>query len=78
LGFQFLQDLKYIIGLKMYPLQCAVQNYEWGKKGKESLVGELYSIQTENEISENKRYAELWMGTHINGKIIFKKKDNQK
>ena len=46
-------------------LKCAVQNYAWGKKGTDSEVAKLYaSGDADAEVSEEKPYAELWMGTH--------------
>lgn len=43
----------------MRQLKCAVQQYDWGKLGSQSLVGQLVST------SENAPFAELWMGTHV-------------
>ena len=49
----------------MKKLECAVQNYAWGKKGLESTVGVLFqSLNSGKEIDTSKTYAELWMGTH--------------
>jgi len=54
-------------------LICSVQNYEWGRKGRQSTVGMLYESQmmhlaTNSEpLDENKPYAEFWMGTHPSG-----------
>lgn len=47
-----------------------VQTYEWGKRTKDCLVAKFYEKQFgENFKSEIsfRTYAELWMGTHING-----------
>jgi len=46
-------------------LECAVQTYDWGKLGADSLVYILQS-QTQRNLSEDRTYAELWMGTHPN------------
>jgi len=46
----------------MYVLKCAVQNYAWGKIGKDSFVTRFVK-----DVDEKKPYAELWMGTHPNG-----------
>nr|XP_050844713.1 mannose-6-phosphate isomerase [Vespula vulgaris] len=57
-------------------LICAVQNYDWGKYGTNSIVATL--IKTANPkfiINEEKPYAELWMGTHPNGPSYLKEKD---
>lgn len=52
----------------MRRLNCAVQNYAWGKRGKDSMVSKLKMLENEGfETDENKTYAELWMGTHPNG-----------
>ena len=52
-------------------LKCAVQNYAWGKKGTDSEVAKLYaSGDADAEVSEEKPYAELWMGTHPSGPSV--------
>ena len=52
----------------MLKLKCAVQNYAWGKPGRESEVAKLYSSGNDNaEVDDEKPYAELWMGTHPSG-----------
>ncbi|CAM9106377.1 unnamed protein product [Scytosiphon promiscuus] len=52
----------------MRRLNCAVQNYAWGKRGKDSMVSKLKTLEDEGfENDEEKTYAELWMGTHPNG-----------
>jgi mannose-6-phosphate isomerase len=49
-------------------LSCAIQNYAWGKLGRESKVAEFARNACVSEIvDETKPYAELWMGTHPNG-----------
>jgi mannose-6-phosphate isomerase len=48
-------------------LNCPTQNYDWGKKGKTSLVGQLYHHQTNVTLKDEVPFAELWMGTHPNG-----------
>ena len=50
----------------MYKLKCAVQNYDWGQIGSDSLVAKIFSANG-GLVDENKKYAEYWMGTHING-----------
>ncbi|XP_068622671.1 mannose-6-phosphate isomerase [Battus philenor] len=53
-------------------LQCKVQNYDWGKLGKDSKVAKLLSSSDPDvQIDLNKPYAELWMGTHPNGPSII-------
>jgi len=47
------------------PISGAVQNYAWGKFGKESAVAQLY--HSDGTSIQEKPYAELWMGTHPNG-----------
>lgn len=54
-------------------LQCAVQNYHWGKKGMSSVVARLLKATNKAVIIEdNKPYAELWMGTHPSGPSCIK------
>lgn len=48
-------------------LQCKVQNYDWGRRGHQSEVGRLYSLQSNTILEEEKPYAELWIGTHESG-----------
>lgn len=55
----------------MEELICKVQNYEWGKKGDQSLVYDLKKYH-DNSIDSEKKYSELWMGTHPNGCSILK------
>jgi len=50
------------------PLDCAAQEYAWGKMGSNALVARLKAAQnTAFNINENGPYAELWIGTHPNG-----------
>ena len=52
----------------MRRLNCPVQNYAWGKRGSDSMVAKLKTLENEGfETDEGKMYAELWMGTHPNG-----------
>lgn len=48
-------------------LRCSVKNYDWGRRGKESHVAELFSLNSRCEVDVDKPYAELWMGTHDSG-----------
>ncbi|XP_049870761.1 mannose-6-phosphate isomerase [Pectinophora gossypiella] len=53
-------------------LKCKVQNYDWGKLGRESTVAKLVSqAHPEESIDDSKPYAELWMGTHPNGPSLI-------
>lgn len=55
-------------------LLCKIQNYEWGRKGRNSRVASLYqNADNQFVIDENLPYAELWMGTHVNGPSVIKK-----
>ncbi|KAJ8926433.1 hypothetical protein NQ314_021221 [Rhamnusium bicolor] len=57
-------------------LRCKIQNYAWGKKGSNSKVAALYSnVNKEFKIEESIPYAELWMGTHVNGHSVVKEND---
>ena len=60
----------------IYKLKCACQNYDWGQYSNCSLVA-IALKKNEQEVDENKKYAEYWMGTHPNGpsKIIKEKKE---
>ncbi|PRP78688.1 mannose-6-phosphate isomerase [Planoprotostelium fungivorum] len=42
------------------------QTYDWGKQGEESKVAQLLK-KGGQEVSAEKCYAELWMGTHVSG-----------
>ena len=49
-------------------LKCSVQTYDWGRRGRQSIVATLVeNANTDFVVEENKAYAELWMGTHPNG-----------
>ncbi|XP_008586779.1 PREDICTED: mannose-6-phosphate isomerase [Galeopterus variegatus] len=53
---------------RVFPLSCVVQQYAWGKMGSNSEVAQLLaSTDPLAQISEDKPYAELWMGTHPRG-----------
>lgn len=45
-------------------LRCAVQHYEWGRRGAASIVARL-ADQQDPDLA--RPYAELWMGTHPSG-----------
>ena len=53
-------------------LKPHVMNYDWGKKGQNSLVAQLLLTHPDFIISKETPYAELWLGSHQNGssKII--------
>lgn len=54
-------------------LLCKVQNYDWGKIGSKSIVAQLCAnMDKQFTIDEIRPYAELWMGTHVNGPSIVK------
>lgn len=44
-------------------LSCKSQNYHWGKPADTSIVAHLLGAKPDDD----KRYAELWMGTHHKG-----------
>lgn len=46
---------------RLLRLRCAVQHYEWGRPGDDSLVARLSG---EAIPDPTRPYAELWMGTH--------------
>lgn len=54
-------------------LRCTVQSYDWGKHGIDSAVATLMkSANPDFVLDQHKPYAELWMGTHINGPSYLK------
>ncbi|KAI8772344.1 mannose-6-phosphate isomerase [Biomphalaria glabrata] len=56
---------------EVFELKCAVQQYAWGKQGKDSIVAKLKaSVDPDFQIDPDGHYAELWMGTHPNGPSI--------
>lgn len=70
----------------MISLTCAIQQYDWGKRGEDSVVG-ILKKKTDDSIDLVGPYAELWMGTHPSGpskvkesqellSIYLKNKDN--
>jgi mannose-6-phosphate isomerase len=60
----------------MLNLKCQVQNYAWGRTGTESLVGRIAASQGA-DVSEQKPYAEYWVGDHVNGtsSVLINKAD---
>ncbi|EFA01794.1 mannose-6-phosphate isomerase [Tribolium castaneum] len=54
-------------------LNYKIQTYAWGKKGRGSKVANLHSNVNKNfKIDDNSPYAELWLGTHVNGPSSLK------
>ena len=53
----------------MQGLTCQAQNYDWGKRGRDSTVAKLKSAGRfgVSLIDSEMPYAELWMGTHPSG-----------
>ena len=52
----------------MFKLFCKSQNYAWGKKGLDSLVGKIHAKNhPEDKEVDDKMFAEYWMGDHPNG-----------
>ncbi|KAL4891009.1 RmlC-like cupin domain-containing protein [Aspergillus ambiguus] len=46
-------------------LKCDCKNDPWGKKGKDSLAGQLWSKSPgSGKLDDTKPYSELWMGTY--------------
>ncbi|KAI9161735.1 hypothetical protein LWI28_020251 [Acer negundo] len=48
-------------------LTCSVQNYDWGRKGPDSLVARLCQLNSGAGVEPDRSYAEFWMGTHESG-----------
>ncbi|KEG15386.1 phosphomannose isomerase [Trypanosoma grayi] len=42
-------------------LECGVQHYDWGKSASDSFIAKMKHVS-----SGDKKYAELWVGTHPN------------
>lgn len=54
-------------------IETVIQKYDWGKRGKESLVAQLYkNVHPDAEIRDDIPFAELWMGTHPNGPSVIR------
>lgn len=52
----------------MLRLKCVSQTYDWGKRGKDSVVYQLQvSSENPDDFYPEFPYAELWMGTHPSG-----------
>ena len=51
----------------MFKLVCKAQNYAWGKKGLDSLVGQIHAKSNPEEVTDETCFAEFWMGDHPNG-----------
>lgn len=47
--------------MSAFPLQCGVQQYEWGKLGSDSLVAKMVGRSMSHP---DAKFAELWVGTH--------------
>lgn len=49
-----------------FSLKPSVNDYPWGKRKQTSLVYNLFKqhIDPENEVDSDRRYSELWVGTH--------------
>ena len=52
--------------LEMYLMRCKVKNYDWGKNSTASLISTILKLNYQ-EIDSTQKYAEYWMGSHING-----------
>ncbi|RSH81318.1 Mannose-6-phosphate isomerase [Apiotrichum porosum] len=53
------------ISRPVFKLAPGIQSYDWGKPGSSSLAAQLARESVPDfEVDENKKYAELWMGTH--------------
>ena len=53
---------------RLFPLRCEAKCYAWGRRGRGSLVATLACGMDDGfEVSEEREYAELWMGTHPSG-----------
>lgn len=49
----------------MYLMKCKTQNYDWGKDSNSSLITKILKANKQ-EVDPSKKYAEFWMGAHIN------------
>lgn len=58
---------------KIMELDYKIHTYAWGKKGKNSKVANLYAnVNKSFKIDDKIPYAELWLGTHVNGPSSIK------
>lgn len=58
---------------EVFELQCSAQEYVWGKKGDDSVVGRLCLAGGHVDfIDEKRHYAELWMGAHSKSPSLVK------
>ncbi|TCD71530.1 hypothetical protein EIP91_008911 [Steccherinum ochraceum] len=53
----------------LFRLKASLQQYDWGKQGKDSLVAQLApnAVGPSFSLDNDASYAEVWMGTHPNG-----------
>ncbi|AFZ81718.1 mannose-6-phosphate isomerase, putative [Theileria equi strain WA] len=53
----------------VFRLKPFVNEYDWGKRKQTSLVYKLFKqyINSENDLDSDRRYSELWIGTHPSG-----------
>uniref|UniRef100_A0A1I7YFR6 mannose-6-phosphate isomerase n=1 Tax=Steinernema glaseri TaxID=37863 RepID=A0A1I7YFR6_9BILA len=57
----------------MERIDCEVKNYDWGKKGADSVVAHVFQAGHPHvKIDPNRPYAELWMGTHPDGPAVIR------
>jgi len=54
-------------GVSVVDVTPKVQQYAWGKAGKDSAVASLFAAGSGVTVEADKPYAELWMGTHPSG-----------
>ncbi|KAJ9564438.1 hypothetical protein OSB04_000404 [Centaurea solstitialis] len=60
---------------RLLNLKCSVQNYDWGRIGRDSSVARLFENNCGGLIEEDKHYAEFWMGTHVSGPSFLIQED---
>ncbi|KAJ8417149.1 hypothetical protein AAFF_G00283760 [Aldrovandia affinis] len=59
--------------VRVFPLECVVQKYAWGKVGLNSEVAKLVlGGDPLAVIEDGQPYAELWMGAHPKGDALIK------
>eukprot|EP00884_Botryococcus_braunii_P009308 jgi/Botrbrau1/18379/Bobra.0403s0003.1 len=55
----------------MIKLRCPVQNYAWGRLGKDSCEVAALAAAGGEHVDPQLPYAELWMGTHTSGPALL-------
>jgi len=67
-----------LLSAHIMELKCAMQQYAWGKYGRNSEVALLNSSGNPDFVIDDAMpYAELWMGTHPSGPSVLRSSNQQ-